>query len=436
MTDKRTAFLENCDAVSEVIGEVLMTAVAVLAFSVLAVFIFSSATPQEKVHADIQGWVGVDCDTIYLRHAGGEPIGVPQLKVLLDINGTRREITPQQLQQIKGNDLWVLGETILINTSGLWSYDIVRHDHVAVTLVSTGPNLVIKSGTLLGNSRYAASPPNTSTATSPVLSDQDPASPFQSNTSEPVTFSASSSQSSINEFLLNGRHIAWSNGSSPSYTNTSATAGIYNLTLVATNSADPLLADSTGWAWTVVENGTAKQSGSGTDMYLFKANKGGHIPDGNYIRFWTGTGGNSITINGVTTVIGNNRNIELVMHGQQTSGTASMDYSASSWQITAYDFNVSFYLDGSLAGTGQVSSIYISKAKDFDSRLSYFLPSYLSRTYFSKDGNSTVLIDQGIPDPSEIRLCNMTPTATTGFELDFGPSSTSIDGFDAQYEII
>lgn len=435
MIDRRIPFLENTDAVSEIIGEVLLTAVAVLAFSVVAVFIFSSAVSDEKVHADIQGWVGVDSDTIYLRHAGGEPIGIPEVRVLLDINGTRREITASELEAIKGDDHWVLGETIMINVSQLWSYNIGQDDNVAVTLISTGSNIVIKSGTLLGSSQYVAATPGGSTPTAPVLSNQNPSSPYQSNTSQAVTFSASSSQASINEFLLNGQHAAWSNGTSPSYTNTSAAEGTYNLTLVARNTAYPLLTDSIQWVWTVVPNGGTNNNVSGTDMRLQKSNKGGYIPDEAYISFRTATGSNHIDIDGARTNVGNNKEIMLVMNGQQTSGEIYMAYSGTR-QISTYNFNVEFYMDGSLVDTGQVTGIYINKVENLESTLSYYLPSYLSQTYLSENADNDIIIDWNPDNASEIRFYNITPAATSSLNIQFSPGNTYMDGFDAIYEII
>jgi len=434
MTEKTPSFLENTDAVSEVIGEILLTAVAVIAFSVVAVFIFSQAGPQEKVHADIQGWVGVDSDTIYLRHAGGEAVNILHTGLLLDINGTRRQITAQDLAQIKGSDNWVLGETIMINTSDLWTYDIGRDDNIAVTLLDTGTNLVIKSGTLLGSDQAVVTTPGGQTPVAPLLSGRNPPTPYQSNTSQPVTFSASSSQASINEFLLNGQHVAWSNGTSPSYTNTSASTGTYNLALIARNPENSSLTDSMEWTWTVVDVSTGHNA-SGVDMRLQKSDKGGYISDGDYISFRTTTGNNYIEIEGSNTNIKNNKDVMLVMNGQQTSGQVYMGSSGGLREITIYDFNVELYLDGSPVDTGQVTGIYIDSAENLESTLSYHLPSHLSQTYFSENADNNILIDSP-SDASEIWLYNITPSASTDLVLQFNASNTDMDGFDADYEII
>ncbi len=437
MNSRRTTFLENTYAVSEIIGEVLMTAIAVLAFSIVAVFILSYASPQEKVHADIQGWVDVDSDTIYLRHTGGETIDVSGIRIVLDINGTRRDLTSSELVQIKGNTAWNLGETIGINTSELWSDSIDQNDYVGMVMITTDSNFVLKSGTLLGDASNVISSTNgstpTPTLTAPVLSGQNPPTPYESTTSQSVTFSATSSQSSINEFLLNGQHLAWSNGTSPSYTNTSASEGTYMVTLIAKNTTNSLLTDSLAWTWTVTAETPTPVSG--VNMNLQKSYKGGYIADGDYIKFRTGRSGSSITIDGVTTGIRNNKNVMLVMNGQQTSGESDIGRSGSSRRITTYDFNVEFYMNDVLINTGDITSIYISKADNLESTLSYYLPSDLSTTYLSENGGSNVIIDWSPVNGSQIQLYNITPSSGVNFRMEFDSAHTYIAGFDGDYTI-
>ncbi|WP_340817903.1 type IV pilin N-terminal domain-containing protein [Methanolobus sp. WCC4] len=525
------SFLENTEAISEVVGEILLTAIAVIAFSVVAVSVFSYMDPQEQVHADIQGWVDVDSDTVYLRHAGGERVDIIKTRVLLDINGTRREVSSSELETIKGSDIWDLGETILINTSQLWSVDIGEDDNVALIMLTTNSNLVIKSGTLLGEDQgvgsYSGGSGNGTGPTAPILSGQNPLTPYGSTTSDVVTFSATSSQSSFNEFLLDGVHIAWSNGTSPSYTNTTPAAGTYTVTLLAKNTTDTSLTDSLIWTWTVTastptpsapvlsgqnpstpygsttsdavtfsavssqssynefllngvhlawSNGTspsytnttpavgtytltliasnttntsltdsltwtwtvtapAPSISSGTNMLLEKIQKGGYIADGDYLKFITGGGGSSITIDGNNIDIENNNNVMLVMNGQQTSGEMDIGFSGGSRSITTYSFNVDLYLNGVLTDTGDITSIDISKADNIESTLSYYLPSYLSETYLSTDGDINIIIDRSPDNGSEIQFYNITPTSDSSLRMQFDPTYTYIGGFDANYTI-
>ena len=439
MNHNHLEFLSDTHAVSEVIGEILLTAIAVIAFSVIAVSVFSYADPQEQVHADIQGWVDVSSDTVYLRHTGGERVDITKTRVLLDINGTRRELSSNELEQIKGSDIWDLGETIKINTSELWSESIGEDDNVALIMLTTDSNLVIKSGTLLGDEQSVGSYSggggggNGTTPTAPILSGQNPLTPYESTTSDTVTFSATSSQLSVNEFLLDGVHLAWSNGTGPSYTSITSAEGTYTVTLLAKNTTDTSLTDSLTWTWTVTA--PTPTISTGIDMLLEKVQKGGYIEDGDYLKFRTGGGGSSITIDGSTTSIPNNREVILVMNGQQTTGEMDIGTSGSSRRITTYDFNVDFYLNGVLTDTGDITSIYISKADSLESTLSYYLPSDLSQTYFSENGGSNVIIGWSPNNGSEIKLYNITPTSGTNLRMEFLSGYTYIAGFDSDYTI-
>ncbi|WMW24734.1 LamG-like jellyroll fold domain-containing protein [Methanolobus sediminis] len=138
------------NAVSEIIGEVLLTAIAVLAFSVIAVFVFSYLESEDAVHADIDGWVDVSSSTIYLRHSGGENIDLNNVELVLNLNGTRRDISSSQLEQILGSSSWHLGQTIVIDTDVLWNTTINGDDYVGMILIQTNANAVIESVSLLG----------------------------------------------------------------------------------------------------------------------------------------------------------------------------------------------------------------------------------------------------------------------------------------------
>jgi len=155
MRSHKDKFRNNTTAVSEVIGELLMTAIAVLAFSVIAVFVLSYAGSPEKVHADIQGWVDADTNTIYLRHAGGQTIDIPDTRIMLNVNGTMRELSPTEVLILKGSSIWQLGEVVSINVSSLWGDSITPGDHISTTILSVSTNMVIKSGTLLGYPGHA-----------------------------------------------------------------------------------------------------------------------------------------------------------------------------------------------------------------------------------------------------------------------------------------
>ncbi|MEZ5333882.1 MAG: type IV pilin N-terminal domain-containing protein [Methanolobus sp.] len=63
-----------------------------LAFSIVIVSVFSYLDAGEKINANIDGLVDVDSDIIYLRHIGGESIDLNNVQVILNLNGTRRDL--------------------------------------------------------------------------------------------------------------------------------------------------------------------------------------------------------------------------------------------------------------------------------------------------------------------------------------------------------
>ncbi len=162
---KRTeTFTKDCDAISEIIGELMMIAIAVVTFGLLAVIVLSYKGPVDSPHADIDGWVNAGTDTVYFRHGGGELIDVKDLVIMLNLNGTSVELSPADLALIYGKPEWGLGDTIEIDALGEWGIAIGEDDYVGATIVHIGAGVVLQTGTLLGE-EVAATATATATAT-------------------------------------------------------------------------------------------------------------------------------------------------------------------------------------------------------------------------------------------------------------------------------
>jgi FlaG/FlaF family flagellin (archaellin) len=81
---------EDCQAVSEVMGQVLMIAMVVLAFSSIAVVIFLEVvvnpphTPHTDLQADLQDNITDPANyfTLYIFHVGGEDIDLKDVKIV------------------------------------------------------------------------------------------------------------------------------------------------------------------------------------------------------------------------------------------------------------------------------------------------------------------------------------------------------------------
>ncbi len=165
MKKNTQTFVEDCHAVSEVIGELLMTAIAVFAFAMLAVVLLSYQGTTMP-HVDIDSWVDVDDDIINVRHSGGDMVETGNIQIILNLNGTQRVLTPNNVSTIFGMTTWRLGDIIAINTSQMWNIKINSSDYLYATVVHTGHDIILQSGMLLGDESVVAVPSSTPVPTS------------------------------------------------------------------------------------------------------------------------------------------------------------------------------------------------------------------------------------------------------------------------------
>jgi PKD repeat protein len=416
MSSHKNTFRNDTNAVSEVIGEVLMTAIAVLAFSVIAVFVFSYVGADEGVHVNIGGWVDVDSDTIYIRHTGGEQVDLSKVQVILNLNGTRLDIFPLQLVQLFGDDSWHLGETIMIETDALWNTSINEDDYVGIILLQTGSNIVIKSGSLLGDEMAMGAGSGSNGNGNGGL--QAPSadftySPLNPGTYETIAFTDLSSDP-------DGTIIAWSwnfgDGNTSTAQNSShqySSAGTYTVSLTVTD--DDGNTDSSSRSVTVI--GT--QGTYADRIILNKPAKGGVIKDGGYASFTNDGNYRYVDIDGVRYDLNQSDSIKLEIVNDQTAGTISMNIGNS--QISTFDLNANLYINGNLKDTGQVTSIYVQPISNYYSTLRYELPSDNSQTYLEADGN---IIINWVTNDSAINISNIGFYSPGNTQINFNPTSS------------
>ena len=259
---KRTeTFTKDCDAISEIIGELMMITIAVIAFGLLVVIVFSYKGPVDRPHADIDGWVDAGTDRVYFRHGGGELIDVEDLKILLNLNGTSVELSPADLASIYGKPGWGLGDTIEINTSDKWGITIGKDDYVGATIVHTGAGLVIQTGTLLGEEVV---PTATATATATATPTPTPSAPEITS----VYNDAPNTTSVVVNYAVNqsdaGTRVAY--GTDPSLGNWSPWD---NGTLVHNVTISGLTENRTYYYSVYVYNGTDSSYYSNSSIYNF-----------------------------------------------------------------------------------------------------------------------------------------------------------------------
>ena len=148
--NKRTQQLaENCDAISELIGELLIVVVAVLTFGVIAVHVLTYQGPVDTVHMDIDGWMDSNTDMIYFRHSGGEAVATEDLKIIVNLDGTRCELSSDTITAILGSNTWQLAGIIAVNASDVWGVGINEDTAVDASIVHIGLSTIIGNGVLL-----------------------------------------------------------------------------------------------------------------------------------------------------------------------------------------------------------------------------------------------------------------------------------------------
>ncbi|MDY9926566.1 type IV pilin N-terminal domain-containing protein [Methanosarcina sp.] len=129
-------FIKNRSAVSDVVGEVLMTTIAVILISSIAVFIFSYDGAADVPRAQVKGWMSEQTDTIYLEHGGGEFIDTEALEIAVNINGDRYNYSsPQIYANLENKRSWELGDTIKVNTFNEWAVNLTNDSEINVYLI-------------------------------------------------------------------------------------------------------------------------------------------------------------------------------------------------------------------------------------------------------------------------------------------------------------
>lgn len=126
---------KNPDAVSSVVGEVLITGIIVVVLSSVFLVLNSIDPPANNVHVSVEEWVDNSSSTIYLRHTGGEAIDVDDLRIDVNVNGKSYVYSQANISKSINKSQWELADTIKINTYNTWGFSLPNENDVAVKLI-------------------------------------------------------------------------------------------------------------------------------------------------------------------------------------------------------------------------------------------------------------------------------------------------------------
>lgn len=151
---KYREFEENCQAVSEVIGQVLMISIVVLAFSTIALTVFSEGgvvKPPHTPYTSLREKIDTNTNTIKIFHTGGEAIDRNEIKVVLSVKGKQTEFDNSKFKVKNPEDkdstdrYFMLGDYIVIDTM---SPPITESDSIEMLFVHTPSRQVIQKAVL------------------------------------------------------------------------------------------------------------------------------------------------------------------------------------------------------------------------------------------------------------------------------------------------
>jgi len=127
-------------AVSEVLGTILLLAISVSLFSVVYIAVFSIHPSSPQPSSNIVGCI--EKNKIIFEHRSGDPLSL-DTKILLNIGGNKIEITVGQfLEDANGDGLWSIGERLVYNETDLESLQ------AEAMIIDTKSNTVVMQGIL------------------------------------------------------------------------------------------------------------------------------------------------------------------------------------------------------------------------------------------------------------------------------------------------
>lgn len=138
-------FINDSGGVSEVFGNILLTAIVVLLLSALSVAVYGQLGINDFPHVEIHEMVNTTTNRIKVEHAGGESIKLNSIKITLYHNGNKYDFLPSDTDVTcdSENGVWKFGDTIIIDTDQVRSINMEKNDTVDLYFIHTESKQVL-----------------------------------------------------------------------------------------------------------------------------------------------------------------------------------------------------------------------------------------------------------------------------------------------------
>ncbi len=112
---------KNEEAVSPVIGVILMVAITVILAAVIAAFVFGMGPPKQAPQASLRiTSADVTANTVTVEHQGGSDITLANAKLILEFKDSAGVLTSMSLAQVDtGTNKFTAGDKMIIQADGL-----------------------------------------------------------------------------------------------------------------------------------------------------------------------------------------------------------------------------------------------------------------------------------------------------------------------------
>ncbi|MBC7080662.1 MAG: right-handed parallel beta-helix repeat-containing protein [Thermoplasmatales archaeon] len=154
MRNKKFVWLGD-SGVSEVVGTILLLAIAISTFSVVGIYVFSINQPENTPNVTFVGYIN-EAEHIIIEHRGGSELNLDKLKIVIwkgeikskqySFNSEGNLIGENATFKGDGNDRWNIGEYIDINGNAIFGN--ITFWQISAIIVDEESNSIIFAGIL------------------------------------------------------------------------------------------------------------------------------------------------------------------------------------------------------------------------------------------------------------------------------------------------